>query len=424
MFRKKIKFQAADCREGVERLDNPGRGWYRIFPVRLRADGALGVEELRSFLGGEEALVLILIDIGCFREKELTEGACACMEYIFQEVHISGKKMILRIAYDTEGKGAVREPLTIFQVKRHMEQVGGIVCRYAKDIHVLQGIFVGNWGEMHGSKFLEISDMTELINCLYRSVKGSCYLAVRTPGQWRAIIDSRKAAPGLQEVLGLFNDGVFGSPTDLGTYGEGRREEELVWQERLMESVPNGGEALEGAAFPDYRIMLEDMRRMHLSYLNCTWHPRRIKEWKTEQMKQDGCWRGKSLYEYIGQHLGYRFVVRHVKLISGMRLQVLIENCGFAGIYEDIDCILIIENNSGDVLRRRLDADARSWSSGKTVKLKISLKQEDFLKDGCVIFLQLERKRDGRIVRFANKGARESVRIGCFSDAAAESAAL
>ncbi len=427
MFRKKIRFQAAECREASECLNNPGCGWYRIFPFRLQPDGAWDPGELRSFLadtGEEEQLVLILIDIGGFREREITEEACACIEYIFQEVHVSGKKMILRIAYDTEGRGPEREPLTISLVRRHMEQTGDVICRYAADIHVLQGIFVGNWGEMHGSKFLSVSDMIELISCLYRSVRKSCYLAVRTPSQWRAVVDSRKTDPGIKEVLGLFNDGIFGSPTDLGTYGEGRREAELAWQERAVAGVPNGGEAVSGAAFSDCRMMIEDIRRMHLSYLNRTWHPERLKEWKTEQIRQAGCWRGKSLYEYIGQHLGYRFVVQNVRLISGMRIQILIENCGFAGIYEDTDCILIVENEGGETLRRSLDVDVRSWNSGKAVKLEIPLKQIECQKAGCRIYLQLERKRDGRIIRFANRGAGEAIQIGRLTGIASESAGL
>ena len=64
-------------------------------------------------------------------------------------------------------------------IETHMEQIGDIVLKYAEDILVIQGIFVGNWGEMHGSKFLDIRDMRELLCCLHRSVKGSCCLAVR-----------------------------------------------------------------------------------------------------------------------------------------------------------------------------------------------------------------------------------------------------
>ena len=39
--------------------------------------------------------------------------------------------MILRVCYDTEGKGMEREPQRIFVVQRHMQALGSLAERYA-----------------------------------------------------------------------------------------------------------------------------------------------------------------------------------------------------------------------------------------------------------------------------------------------------
>ena len=87
-----------------------------------------------------------------FRACEIPKEALLHIGQILEFFRRNGKEMILRFVYDNEGKGMEREPLTVSMVKRHMEQIGGAIRPYMEDILVLQGIFVGNWGEMHGSK--------------------------------------------------------------------------------------------------------------------------------------------------------------------------------------------------------------------------------------------------------------------------------
>ena len=51
----------------------------------------------------------------------------------------------------------------------------------------MQGIFIGNWGEMHGSEFMNDTSVHTLINHLNESIDSSIYLSVRTPAHWRMI---------------------------------------------------------------------------------------------------------------------------------------------------------------------------------------------------------------------------------------------
>ena len=54
-----------------------------------------------------------------------------------------------------------------------------------------EGLFIGNWGEMNGTKYENDEDLVRLTKQLYSVTDSSTYLAVRTPDQWRRIMGIR-----------------------------------------------------------------------------------------------------------------------------------------------------------------------------------------------------------------------------------------
>ncbi len=412
--RKRVRFQKAEFRESSKELDNPGCGWYHVYPFVIQEPAEISPEEIKaciSDISKEESLVLVRVDIGAFQSREISDGALETVSRIFELFRVSQKQMIVRFTYDSEGKGMQREPQSMELIKKHMKQLGPVVCRFASDILVLQGIFVGSWGEMHHSKFLAASDMSDLLYSLYRAVKGSCYLAVRTPEQWRIITKNEKIEPGLKKKLGLFNDGIFGSATDLGTYREGFREKELKWQEHFMASVPNGGEAVADEMPVGYRQAAEEMKSMHLSYLNSSYQKKQLDIWKDERVKEKGCWKGLSGYDYIGRHLGSRFVICDVKL-SKKGLEIMIENRGFSGLYEEVECFLVIEDDSGETIFRKVGAKNFEWKNEEKIVLLLPLPMIETEAKKSKIFFQMKRKKDGRLIQFANQESDEGVLLG------------
>lgn len=414
-FKKKgerafLRFQEADLGENIQNLQNPGCGWYHMYTFSLPSEKD-GEQENPLYLdpeSREEQLVLALMDLGKFRACRLPESALARVGQILEFFQQQGKDVILRFTYDTGGKGMEREPCSISLIKDHMNQVGPIIEQYAESILTLQGVFVGSWGEMHDSKFLSRSNMAELVNTMYQAVKGSCYMAVRTPSQWRSIISDSILHPAVQQRLGLFNDGMFGSLTDLGAYGNDCRQDELGWQEVHMRCRPNGGEALQGEFLMGYKNAALEMGRMHISYLNSVHQKELLQHWKGELVSEQGCWQGISGYEYIGRHLGYRFVVRRAKLVKGlrrkMRLQITVENRGFAEMCQEADCFLMIEHQDGSMEKRLITTDARQWESGGTTTVEAEL-PEQTPREGVRLFLKLQRKKDGRSIFFGNRPA-------------------
>ena len=71
-----------------------------------------------------------------------------------------------------------------------MEQVGPVLNEHKKAIYLMQGIFVGNYGEMHGSKFLGQEDFMTLLNTFLDVTDDSLFLSVRTPAYWRNFANS------------------------------------------------------------------------------------------------------------------------------------------------------------------------------------------------------------------------------------------
>lgn len=306
---RKRKFQKNRLHESLEQIKNPGRGWYRIYTYDL-------AQELPEpyIACEEETLALLLIDIGAFKNERIPESALVYLEKILGFFEKNEKKVILRPVYDTTGHGMEREPGTLHLVKEHMQQLGKVIEQYAENILVVQGILVGDWGEMHGSKFLSDKHMKELTKEYITAMNQSCYLAVRTPRQWRTAAESMDTH--MRNCLVLFNDGIFGSETDLGTYeSRDKRKLDLKWQYDSLGYGPVGGEAVADVRISgispgqdialdtmwdngnmsfaesvdlDKNSVMDDLRKMHVTYLNSMHDQELLDQWKAQTMKWNG----------------------------------------------------------------------------------------------------------------------------------------
>ena len=438
---RKRKFQKNRLCESLEDRKNPGRGWYHIYTYDL----AEKLPEL-YIACEEETIALLLIDIGQFQKECIPEDALEYLKRILDFFHQHEKKMILRPVYDTTGNGMQREPASIRLIKEHMKQIGTVIETFAPDILVVQGILVGNWGEMHGSKFLSEEHLTELADAYIEAMRGTCFLAVRTPSQWKMIIKSLNER--MKKQLVIFNDGILGSETDLGTFRSS--EERRNWLEMQADTLstgPVGGEAVlcqkeykkasgqidpYEEKLPDKEIKnrkdMEILRKMQLTYLNSTHDQKLLDKWKSQMMNWDG--HQTSMYEYIGLHLGYRFIIRDIVWKKNKFLEANVENSGFAEIYEETECVIEFRNASKDPDRAEekksecisLDCDARNWKSGTMNRIQIPADRLDqYIRnvnkqwnEEIEVCLHLRCKQDGRPILFANENAENGVLLGTF----------
>lgn len=357
--------------ESARELKNPNRGFYHMH-------GYLIKDEVRSFksfqedLGwryakdNETSLTMIEINLQYFRNRDISEKGLESLDNLFRalEENVDDKHLILRFLYDWDGKNMQYEPNSLDTILRHIEQVGPWLKEHKDQIFLTQGLFIGSWGEMHSSKFLGTENYQVLAQALYEATADSTYLSVRMPAQWRMITgigDPNQVVRGdgtLASRLGLFNDGMLGSWSDYGTYGDQtqaehgdftfwNRQEELAFQDILCRTVPIGGEIMNPNKYNDFENALADMKAMHVTYANRDFDTRVFNKWEKTVVQEDSCFDGMDGLTYMERHLGYRLVLRETALEyewkeDRLTAEITLQNVGFAPIYREARVELVL----------------------------------------------------------------------------------
>ncbi len=413
--KEKRIFSVADFTETTNVIVNPCRGWYQLFRFSIEEEPDL--KKVGSCLISSESLVLVMIDIGSVRNRELLEPELSRIEDILRYFREAGKEVILRICYDHEGRAIEREPSFFPQVLNHLKSLGPVLKEYEDIIFVYQGMLIGNWGEMHTSKFMESGQIDEMTEILKASKGNNTFLAVRRPVQWRTIHKKNSVDIMKTSGMGLFDDAIFGSVTDMGTFGQNpremegwnnpwTREDELQFESNLCRYVPNGGEVVMGEGYSG-RIsqsdILENLSRMHITYLNRLYDRTVLDNWQRQTCTEKGVWNGKSFYDYVGAHLGYRFFVKSVKAsvseinLDYINLEIEIENKGFANLYHEAELCIDVTDENGRQNTIVCREDMRRLNSGEIHKFNCMIKTGK-----GAVYLSARRKSDEKRIYFAN----------------------
>lgn len=416
-----VCFLAEELKESNKNDGNPGRGWYRLYTFVINEP--VIQEELKAVCCKEEQLALVLIDIGNYRDQPLDLAALENLNLILDFFRAEKKELILRFLYDREGKGMEKEPFRLQMIQKHMKQTGSVVKEHADIIFTLQGLFIGSWGEMHSSRYLTAGCIKILAGTMYDAVAGSCRLAVRKPQFIRMLFTDKEIQQ--QGYIGLYNDGMLASESDLGTYGTKSRaaadwqepwcrQDELEFQNQLCQRVPNGGEAVAGNWHNDIKSAAEDMQKMHITYLHSLYDRKLLDKWRAAVFEGPGAFFGVNGYDYIGAHLGYRFFVCAVYLEHRKREAVLtieIKNTGFAEAYEKMDVFLLFMDSGRIIKQLHVATDVRDWRSGEITTLSIELRPVEHIKKSEVQ-IQIQRAKDKTNIRLANEGAGKAFTLG------------
>lgn len=420
-MKRRLRFKSADFLEITDELHNPFRGWYQIYTFCVDAEP--DTKELIWCLRKEETCALVLLDIGAYKDSELSEAALLHIGQILAFFDKYNKDIILRIVYDREGKGAEHEPTLLSRIIGHIGQLEPLIQRFRERIVFFEGMLIGNWGEMHGSRFLTKNDMLLLNEALAQTAAG-IFRAVRRPEQWRML---NQDPPSAGTMTALYNDAIFGSDTDLGTFApEGFdseewekpwvKERELEFEEQLGEFVPQCGEAVfsedHGSSLDS---VAERLRRMNISCLNGVYDDRILSQWKARTWNEPDVWQGMNGYDYIGRHLGYRFCLRSAEAHIGAdfcEIVLEIENIGFSGFYQEAEALLIVTDDSGKTCEYLTDWDIRELKCGQKKALTWRIPH----CEGKVC-LFVRRKWDKMAIWFANKSTEQGrVPLGELKD--------
>lgn len=419
--KRKWEFNSEYKKEGTQKLINPARGWYEIYTFHIKEK--IDPEQLKWSLRDTQSIALVRLSLSGYQNRELDENAKCHLKEILDFFRMHDKDVIFRPVYDMEGKGLEAEPNHFHIVLMHLRQIGKILADMESSVFLFQGMLVGSWGEMHDSSYLTKKHLQEMKQVLmpYLKKRKIC-LAVRTPSQWRNLITEKKFMERQYENICIFDDAIFGSFNHMGTFGTMTREaagwespwnskEEFVFLKKLHTVLPCGGEVI----FPidkeelSTKEMLKQMKQMCLTYLNAAYDQKILNQWKKIGLKQKDCgWN--NFYDYIGEHMGYRFVVEHIEILKIKRTKIIltgiIQNKGFASLMQETELIISVENTK-EKKERKINIDLRKIRSGEKGIFTIEVEAEE-----GKIFLKMQRKRDQRIIFFANEDAADQLYLG------------
>jgi hypothetical protein len=410
--KKEKLWKGASLREYAQKRANPGCGWYQIHSFAL--DEEPDLEQLKWCISDTDSLALVVFSIGAYKERALDEYALTRMRKVLGFFSSAGKDVIVRIVYDTEGKGMEHEPDFSSEVAAHIRQLAPVLQEAGDIVRIWQGVLIGSWGEMHGSKFLTDRYLNVLMREAEAASAKETYLAVRRPDFWRSFHPGQEPSEYTGR-WGLYDDAILGSDTDLGTFAEGEEAQELLFEQQLCTHVPHGGELLyPQGQMPTLPEIMARLGIMHISYLNRIHDPKMIEYLKNVYWKEPDEWQGESGYDYIGAHLGCRFCIRSVQFIREKkqkgRLEIVIKNIGFASGYESIGLYLQICHFEDLAEEIELPVDLKELESGTCMSIVVPLEKTD-----GKLSLQARRLRDGKPYFFANKTEEDaSVVLGYF----------
>ena len=429
-FHKHIKLKPSSFEESNLALDNPCRGFYHIYRYSLdipQKDLQVQVEEHITWEESER-LALVEINLNTYADSNISKEGLSNISTILSTWNRSNKKLILRFLYDWDGNALSSEPRSLNHVITHMNQIAPIVNKYHQGIYLLQGVFLGNYGEMHDSRLLTNKNMRILANHLHNIIDSSIYLSVRTPAQWRLITGLNQIPNDISSVqgtiatrLGLFNDGMLGDISDVGTYtkenfthgssltAEQVRKKEISFQNNLCRYVPNGGEVIINNPYNHLSSAIEDFQNMHVTYLNSAYDPAVIKKWKQSAYTGEDCYNGMNGFDYISLHLGYRLKITHCNLVfkklrrTATTLKLTLENIGFSAPNQAFDSYLVIKNNdSQDVKQIPLTMDLSWLSSNESVTFTPTISMSDLSSGKYTLYYKLMDSQTKEIIKLAN----------------------
>ena len=443
--------------ESVETISNPAAGYTKTIWAVCKPNET-------PVYSPDGNLVLFFVDIGGFsagangitdengnytegKDYDLDEKFFESWRETFENCRKNGCMIALRFRYDANGKDNP-EPSSFEQVLKHIQQIKDsyILDDYSDIIAFVESGFVGKWGEQHGGKYTSVEYKAKLLDAMLNCVPYTIPVTVRTPdifAEWAGIkrselddeslYEKASLSADYQKILtkrvGLYNDGYMGSNSDLGTYAN--RETETNWLNRVTTDTYFGGEFsgdIEFAKQYDTYLpenAIPEMYKTRLSYINSNifklYNDYTFDEKYSVKGVDNSAYYGQSVFKFIRDHIGYRFVLRKSALSESAEqggkvdVGISVENTGFANPVIHPNTSVIIEKDGKFMIANMLGIDCHNWYSCKTSDEKFSLQLPDNIETGdWNVYLRLSVSSNNienlnhRAIRFANENIWDS----------------
>ena len=427
--------------ESTEQIDNPYIGFYKPIYLTLKREGSAASKSHYN-------LTHIRCDLSDFSgsfngdaDSALTDDALNALKNTLKNLRDYHCTAIVRFAYHPgfDSKKTPCEP-DIKTILGHQQQLGAVLSEYSDVVVCVECGLFGKWGEMHGTSMCNKDNFNQAIDKWLEVLPDNITVNVRTLkyycdwcGANQSKLSSNITKPGDKEYrVGIFNDGYLGNEddddidTDLGTYKN--RTEEINWLKNQATHTLYGGELVTNVGNGNVKntaaYMETEAFNTHTSYLNVQWNDKAVDNLRKESYSgNDPLFEGKTGFDYVQNRLGYRFVVKGVKLTEktttyeDFGMEVGIYNAGFANLVRDKKMSLIFEGTEGTYRFELTNGllPVTSWNSKELVTIKptVDLPADMPLGD-YKVYLRLadDNKSEGLSgypIRFANEKKGDTV---------------
>lgn len=335
-----VPIKTVEFIENKEELVNPSRGFY----IQISSKDYKDMAELRN-----ENVILVFLeyDIKEYVNDKISNVKLEELKSALTLAKSAGLKVIFRAAYGFDSEYKYKDPNSLAQIKDHIGQISPILNSYSDVILCVQAGFLGPWGEWHSSNLLGDSENIDknvrntVLKVLLEKLDDDIIINVRRPRFLRDAIEAGLDA----SRLGLHNDALLSTDTDMGTYDDAlySRVEELKWAKSTLGTGVNGGEMPQISEFTQPEHALMEFSHLQLTYLNKKYNKEVLEFWNELDVN------GENAYDYINNHLGYRFYVREIKVPeaikhSNFKIKVELCNSGFAPIEKGYQLYFVIKD--------------------------------------------------------------------------------
>lgn len=357
-----------------EDFPNPERGFYRFAtdPARITATS------LQYVVDDGQRLVYTPADLSAWRTRDLPATYLNKLNTGFANLRKQGLKAVLRFAYnypETEDDYLNARDATLSRVKRHITQLTPVLQANADVIAVMQGGFIGAWGEWHTSS----NNLTSHVNkaavrdALLAALPSQRTLQVRYP----ADVMRWHPNPATITRIGLHNDCFLASPDDVGTYFSDDPAESaalrLYAQQAGAVTGAVGGETCYPPEVAQARMRCQDIlaegAAYRMSYLNRDYYDGFFTQWQAEGCMAD-----------VSKKLGYRLELQTVAHSSAapvggtLHWSLALANQGWAQPMNARSLVLyLVDANQQATPLPLAGTDLRQALSGQTLQLSGSV---------------------------------------------------
>lgn len=376
-----------DCRtfgETDRRIANPDRGFY----IQVSSGRPDRIEEAAE----EVRVILLAFDLEGYGEGDLPEDKLEELGRALEAADRAHMAVVFRAAYGFCSEPS--EPERIEQMGRHVRQMAEILNGYPGRILAVQAGMLGAYGEWHSSRYLEGTEEERRESRLYLLGQWEEYLNpdIKVAVRRQRFVREAEEAGILEGRLGIHNDALLSTDSDMGTYDDPKmgREEELDWSRERLSGQVNGGEM----PTPGERNGPENANRefgqLHLSYLNLKYNEEIISGWSEQSLEET------DAKTYVENHLGYRLFLSEIAVRQayfpwevsgegpcdgGMRVRITLCNSGYAPLLEKYHVYVVAKTGEDAVCQEIEIPELYRISNGQSVTKELSLSVPEIFWD-------------------------------------------